>query len=239
MATLLRETTPEFRDTLVAERPPSNKAAADERAAELSRARTLPRLAIVVPCFNEEEVLLETARRLGLLLDRLGRADRVAAGSRVVFIDDGSRDRTWTLIEQLSRHHLAGHCTRFVRFAAVGGVATAIQYALLILLVRDFAMAPTPASSIGFVLSAGVNYLLNYRFTFQSDRPHGPAAAKFGLLAGTGLLINAAIMRLMTGAGMHYLIAQVCATALVLCWNFIGNSFWTFGVRPVDERTRT
>lgn len=103
MATLLRETTPEFRDRPIAERPPSDKAALDERTAGLSPARTLPQLAIVVPCFNEEEVLRETARRLGLLLDRLGRAGRVAAGSRIVFIDDGSRDRTWALIEQLSR----------------------------------------------------------------------------------------------------------------------------------------
>jgi putative flippase GtrA len=131
------------------------------------------------------------------------------------------------------------HLSRLVRFAVVGGIATAIQYALLILLVRGFGMAPTPASSIGFVLSAVVNYLLNYRFTFQSSRPHGPAAAKFGLLAGTGLLINAVIMRLMTGAGVHYLIAQVCATGVVLFWNFIGNSMWTFGVGPVREHTRT
>jgi len=121
----------------------------------------------------------------------------------------------------------------------VGGVATAMQYALLILLVRAFDMAPTPASSIGFVLSAGVNYLLNYRFTFRSDRPHAPAAAKFGLLAGAGLLINAAIMRLMIGAGVHYLIAQACATAVVLVWNFVGNSIWTFGVGAAAQRMRT
>jgi putative flippase GtrA len=132
-----------------------------------------------------------------------------------------------------------GHFTRFLRFAAVGGVATAIQYVLLILLVRGFGMAPTPASSIGFVLSAAVNYRLNYRFTFQSRAPHAPAIAKFGLLAGAGLLINAAIMHLMVAAGVHYLLAQVCATAVVLFWNFIGNSIWTFGVGPVGERTRS
>lgn len=131
-----------------------------------------------------------------------------------------------------SRRDIQGHFARFVKFAAVGGIATAIQYAVLILLVRACGMAPTPASSSGFVLSAGVNYVLNYRFTFQSDRPHGPAAAKFAALAVTGLLINAAIMRLMTGTGVHYLIAQVCATAVVLFWNFIGNSLWTFGVGP-------
>jgi glycosyltransferase involved in cell wall biosynthesis len=56
----------------------------------------------VVPCFNEEEVLPETARRLGLLLERLRQAGRIAAGSRIVFVDDGSRDGTWQLIERLS-----------------------------------------------------------------------------------------------------------------------------------------
>lgn len=137
------------------------------------------------------------------------------------------------------RRHVRGHLTRFVRFILVGGVATAIQYVLLVLLVRGLRVAPTPASSIGFALSAVVNYLLNYRFTFQSNRPHAPAATKFGVLASAGLLINAAIMRLLVGAGMHYLLAQVCATAVVLFWNFIGNTVWTFGAAAAAERTRT
>jgi putative flippase GtrA len=128
-----------------------------------------------------------------------------------------------------------GHIARFARFALVGGVATAIQYALLVLLVRAVNVEPTAASSVGFAVSAAVNYLLNYRFTFRSDRPHGPAAAKFALLAGAGLLLNAAIMHVLVGMGIAYLLAQVCATAVVLCWNFIGNSWWTFGVARVDE----
>jgi putative flippase GtrA len=131
------------------------------------------------------------------------------------------------------------HLFRIVRYLVVGGIATAIQYAILVFLVRGFGMAPTAASSIGFVLSAVVNYLLNYRFTFQSDRPHGPAAAKFGVLAATGLLLNAVVMRLMTRAGVHYLIAQICATGVVLFWGYIGNSLWTFGVSNVEQRTRT
>jgi putative flippase GtrA len=126
---------------------------------------------------------------------------------------------------------LTGHLARFVRFAAVGGIATAIQYALLVLLVSGWGMAPTPASSIGFALSAIVNYILNYRYTFRSNRAHGPAAAKFGALAGAGLLINAAIMHRVVAAGVPYLLAQVCATAVVLFWNFIGNSLWTFGAQ--------
>lgn len=60
-------------------------------------------LAIVVPCYNEEQVLPETARRLAELLQGLTHTGKVSADSRVWFIDDGSRDRTWALIEQLAQ----------------------------------------------------------------------------------------------------------------------------------------
>jgi glycosyltransferase involved in cell wall biosynthesis len=68
-----------------------------------SPAYPLPRLGVVVPCYNEEEALPETARRLRFLLERLRQEGRIAAGSRITFVDDGSRDRTWQIIEALSR----------------------------------------------------------------------------------------------------------------------------------------
>jgi glycosyltransferase involved in cell wall biosynthesis len=59
-------------------------------------------LGIVVPCFNEEEVLLETSNRLiGLIADLL-RKDKISEESQILFIDDGSSDRTWEIIENLS-----------------------------------------------------------------------------------------------------------------------------------------
>lgn len=61
-----------------------------------------PRLSIVVPCYNEEEVLPETVSRLIVLLRRLMAAGKVSTDSQAVFIDDGSRDRTWALIEQFA-----------------------------------------------------------------------------------------------------------------------------------------
>ena len=63
--------------------------------------RQPPLLTIVVPCFNEAEVLPETARRLGSLLDGLIRDRRVAPGSHACFVDDGSTDRTWAVIRAL------------------------------------------------------------------------------------------------------------------------------------------
>lgn len=59
-----------------------------------------PILYIVVPCYNEEEVLRETNSRLTALLHRLVDEGKVSADSRVMYVNDGSRDRTWELIRQ-------------------------------------------------------------------------------------------------------------------------------------------
>lgn len=59
-----------------------------------------PILYIVVPCYNEEEVLRETNSRLTALLRRLVDEGKVSADSRVMYVNDGSHDRTWQLIRQ-------------------------------------------------------------------------------------------------------------------------------------------
>jgi len=61
------------------------------------------KLYLVIPCYNEEEVLPETAKRLGEKLRALMEAGRIGEDSRIVFVNDGSRDRTWELIEELHR----------------------------------------------------------------------------------------------------------------------------------------
>lgn len=60
------------------------------------------RLAIVVPCFNEEEVLTETNQRLSVVLESLLQKNKVQE-SRIIFVDDGSTDNTWSIIECLSQ----------------------------------------------------------------------------------------------------------------------------------------
>jgi glycosyltransferase involved in cell wall biosynthesis len=61
------------------------------------------RLSIVVPCFNEQEVLPETARRVRALLDLLIESGKICADSQIVLVDDGSQDRTWELIRDQHR----------------------------------------------------------------------------------------------------------------------------------------
>lgn len=59
------------------------------------------KLYLVIPCYNEQEVLPETARRLKEKLQSLIEKEKIAEGSRIVFVNDGSGDRTWEIIKEL------------------------------------------------------------------------------------------------------------------------------------------
>ena len=65
----------------------------------------IPALSIVVPCYNEEEVLEETASRLMAVLNDLIQNNNISDESFILFIDDGSGDNTWELIETLARKY--------------------------------------------------------------------------------------------------------------------------------------
>lgn len=59
------------------------------------------KLIIVVPCYNEEEVLQETTRQLSTVLSGMEQEGKITEG-KLLYVDDGSRDATWHIIEQLS-----------------------------------------------------------------------------------------------------------------------------------------
>lgn len=62
---------------------------------------TIPVLYIVIPCYNEEEALPITAKRLTELTDDMMRRKIIDPASRILLVDDGSRDRTWQVISSL------------------------------------------------------------------------------------------------------------------------------------------
>ena len=62
---------------------------------------------MVVPCYNEEEVLHDTAKQLIEKITLLINKKKIAANSKIVFVDDGSRDGTWMHIEQLCAQETA------------------------------------------------------------------------------------------------------------------------------------
>ena len=76
-------------------------------------------LYVVVPCYNEEACLAETTKRLTKKLNDLDKAGKIAGKSAIVYVDDGSKDKTWELIEKFAKEnkrvigvklaHNAGH----------------------------------------------------------------------------------------------------------------------------------
>ena len=59
------------------------------------------KLYLVIPCYNEEEVLPETSKRLKEKLLHLMEAEKISRNSRIVFVNDGSADKTWEIIQKL------------------------------------------------------------------------------------------------------------------------------------------
>jgi putative flippase GtrA len=118
---------------------------------------------------------------------------------------------------------------QFMQFAGVGVLGTLAHYTLLVLMVEVFHSEVIIATSCGALLGALVNYALNYKFTFKSNKRHVEALSKFLVIAAVGFVLNAILMALFANIlAWYYLAAQVATTLLVLVWNFLGNRCWTF-----------
>lgn len=61
-------------------------------------------LYIVIPCYNEQEVLKETTRQLTLKLENLIKQKKISSNSKVMYVNDGSKDNTWQLIQDFHRN---------------------------------------------------------------------------------------------------------------------------------------
>lgn len=95
-------------------------------------------LTIVVPCYNEEEVLPETAKELGEILTTLINDEKVDGKSKILFVDDGSKDRTWELITEFGREKSYITGLKFSRNyghqnALLAGMETAVKYSDMII----------------------------------------------------------------------------------------------------------
>ncbi len=91
-------------------------------------------LYVVIPCYNEEEVILETAKELKEKMNTLIKKEKISDQSKVLFVNDGSKDHTWDLILKLHQEDtlFTGIClsrNRGHQNALLGGLMTARQYA--------------------------------------------------------------------------------------------------------------
>jgi putative flippase GtrA len=121
-----------------------------------------------------------------------------------------------------------GPLRQLVRYTGVGGLATLSHYALLVALVELFSWPAPWASGAGAVLGAQVAWAGNRRFTFGHS---GSRLGSWWRFQGTALLgaaVGMAIVAAGVVLGVHYLAAQVVATAVGLALTFGVNRAWTF-----------
>ena len=92
-----------------------------------------PTLFIVVPCFNEQEALPGSHEKLTKLLDEMIGEEKISHESKLLYIDDGSRDDTWQIIDRLvnENNNVAGvklACNSGHQNALMAGLATAVEH---------------------------------------------------------------------------------------------------------------
>lgn len=95
-------------------------------------------LYVVIPCYNEEEVLEETTKRLKEKLTDLISKELISSDSKVMYVNDGSKDKTWEIIQNINKKeklftglNLSRNCGH--QNALVSGLLTAKNYADIII----------------------------------------------------------------------------------------------------------
>ena len=89
---------------------------------------------LVIPCYNEEEIISKTAEHTKELMYALISAGKISKASRILFVNDGSTDRTYEIIKELCRKDKIFACVNLSRNrghqnALLAGLMTAKNYA--------------------------------------------------------------------------------------------------------------
>ena len=165
-------------------------------------------LYLVIPCYNEEEMLPITAKALMQKMDRLISERKIASDSKVMFVDDGSKDRTWEIIEKLHSLNRMFTGVKLSRNkghqnALLAGLKTAKNYAD-ILISMDADLQDDINAIDGFLekRAEGCDIVYGVRSSREKDTAfkRGTAQAYYKLLAKLGVEItyNHADYRLMS-----------------------------------------
>lgn len=173
-------------------------------------------LYIVVPCYNEEEVLPETTKRLIDKLESLSLEAKISPKSKILFVDDGSKDRTWQLIDAQSQKskwvggvklaHNAGH-----QFALLAGLTEANGRAdMVISLDADLQDDIDAVDQFVEKYIAGADVVYGVRSSRREDtafkRGTAEAFYKFMKFLGVDIVENHADYRLLSSRALEALL---------------------------------
>lgn len=133
--------------------------------------------------------------------------------------------------------------TLFLKYCVVGVVGTAIDVAVLWLLVHFGGLPVLVATSISFTVSVINNFFLNKFWTFKNPSSnYRKLFIKFIIVSVGGLLLTNLCMGILVHAiGVWYIWAKLVTSCFVLVWNFLANKYWTFrhSRRPSEPPART
>ena len=118
--------------------------------------------------------------------------------------------------------------SRFFKYAAVGAVATAVHYAILVGLVEAGVLAPQRAAALGAWIGAQMAFAGNAAFTFRGAGATLGSWLRFQITALIGAGLSFALVAGGVRIGLHYLLAQVVATLINLVVTFEINRRWSF-----------
>ena len=175
-----------------------------------------PRLAIVVPCYNEQDALPSTLSTLLGLIDEMSASGLISADSYLMCVDDGSRDRTWQLIADA---HAADKRVKGIALAHNRGHQNALLAGLEAVTDRcdisvsiDADLQDDPRAIIGMVrhfVDDGAEIVYGVRSSRQSDswfkRTSAQTFYRLQRALGVDTIYNHADYRLMSNRAMHLL----------------------------------
>lgn len=175
-----------------------------------------PKLAVVVPCYNEEAVLTDTNNRLTTLLQSLMNEGLVSADSLILYVNDGSQDSTWSLIETFHKKNrmacgvnLAGNVGH--QNALVAGLSVASERADIIVSIdADLQDDETCIREMVQSYQLGSDIVYGVRRSRQTDTwfKRNTALTFYSLmrLLGVKSIYNHADYRLMSQRAVQYLL---------------------------------
>jgi putative flippase GtrA len=127
------------------------------------------------------------------------------------------------------RDRRPGHRRSFVLYVVSGVASVATHYAFTIATVEILGWRALFATSAGFMVGAVTKYFMNYFLAFESEEPHGSAIPRFAVMLLALFALNAAIFwTLHEHYGLHYMVAQVLTTGILVPIGYVINRVWVF-----------
>ena len=165
------------------------------------------KLAIVVPCYNEQEVLPQSLPVLKKVLQQLQAQQQISADSQIVFVDDGSQDQTWSLISQFSQTNANVAGIKLSRNfghqnALIAGLSTVSDADFIVTIDSDLQDDPQVIAQMVQQYYAGAEVVYGVRNNRDSDsrfkRTTAEGFYKFMNFLGVKLVPDSADFRLLS-----------------------------------------